>query len=134
MVKAVMVKARFLPGLLRCDVVTRDPVILESGANDKLEQAQQVTLPAALCGAIDSTGNATMLQYVDTPTGPQLGRIVDSLGMGMLAQVTDFGYDAAGRMASLRSPLAASALASGALPGVAAEILAQADAVQSALL
>ncbi len=73
----------------------------------------------ALCGAMDSTGNVTMLQYVDTPTGPQLGRIVDSLGMGMLAQVTDFGYDAAGRMASLRSPLAAAALASGALPGVA---------------
>lgn len=79
-----------------------------------------VTAPdGALCGAMDSTGNATMLQYVDTPTGPQLGRIVDSLGMGMLAQVTDFGYDAVGRMTSLRSPLAAAALASGALPGVA---------------
>jgi len=34
-------------------VVVRDPVVLEVADNDKLENAQPVTLPATLCGAIE---------------------------------------------------------------------------------
>ena len=72
----------------------------------------------ALCAVADWAGNVTALEYVQTPKGVQLGRIVQGLGNGALAQVTDFGWDAAGRLEAIRSPRAASALASGALPGV----------------
>jgi len=44
-------------------VITRDPVVLESGANDKLEQAQAVTLPATLCGAIEKAEDVDFFKF-----------------------------------------------------------------------
>jgi len=34
-------------------VIARDPVVVEKGKNDTPEQAQQITLPATVCGAIE---------------------------------------------------------------------------------
>ena len=71
-----------------------------------------------LCSVQNSAGNVVMLEYVDTPAGPQIGRLVAAMGMGRLAQVTDLGWDASGRFASLRQPRVDSALASGVLHGI----------------
>lgn len=50
-------------------VVTRDPVIVENGPNDKPEQALAVTLPATLCGAIEKSEDVDYYKFrVDAPT------------------------------------------------------------------
>jgi len=71
-----------------------------------------------LCSVQNSAGNVVMLEYVQTPAGPQIGRLVAAMGMGRLAQVTDLGWDASGRFASLRQPRVDTALASGVLHGI----------------
>jgi hypothetical protein len=44
-------------------VVARDPVITESGANDKPAQAQSIELPAAICGAIEKNEDVDYYQF-----------------------------------------------------------------------
>ena len=81
-----------------------------------------VKAPAGmLCGTIDSVGNVVMLQYVETPAGPQIGRIVNGLGMGIYAQSSDLGWDRSGRIVEVRDPLAATAVASGRVEGLGAQ-------------
>ena len=72
----------------------------------------------ALCGVIDWAGNVTMLEYVQTPGGPQIGRIVTGLGLGADAQVTDIGWDASGRIVTTRAPFTTRVVASGAVDGL----------------
>ena len=77
--------------------------------------------PGMLCGAIDSLGSAVMLEYVETPAGVQIGRIVNGLGMGVYAQSSDIGWDDSGRIVEVRDPLAATAVASGRVAGLDAQ-------------
>jgi hypothetical protein len=44
-------------------VVVRDPVIREEGDNNSAEKAQQVTLPATLCGAIEKNEDVDFYRY-----------------------------------------------------------------------
>jgi hypothetical protein len=44
-------------------VVVRDPVIAESANNDKPEQAQQVSLPAALCGTVEKAEDVDYFKF-----------------------------------------------------------------------
>ena len=61
-------------------------------------------------------GSTTALHYVETPAGTvSIGRIVDHADAGIHASVVDIAYDAAGRIARTRSPLVASAAASGVI-------------------
>ncbi len=67
-----------------------------------------------LCRVKFWDGSTSAFMYVDTPDGPSIGRLIDfpeAAGDG--AQVSDVAYDAAGRIATTRSPLVAAAAASG---------------------
>ena len=44
-------------------VIVRDPVILEADSNDNSEQAQQVSLPATLCGAIEKAEDVDFFKF-----------------------------------------------------------------------
>jgi hypothetical protein len=44
-------------------VVVRDPVVIEEGGNDRLESAQMVTLPAAICGAIEKAEDVDYYRF-----------------------------------------------------------------------
>src|SRR5262249_36732566 len=44
-------------------VVVRDPVIAESDKNDTLAQAQQIALPAAICGAIEKNEDVDFFKF-----------------------------------------------------------------------
>ena len=44
-------------------VVVRDPVIVESGNNDTPPQAQQIALPAAICGAIEKNEDVDYFRF-----------------------------------------------------------------------
>lgn len=74
-----------------------------------------------LCGVLDWSGNLTLLQYVSTPDGPQIGRIVSGLGMGVNAGVQDIGWDDSGRIVETRTPFTTRVVASGAIPGLGAD-------------
>ena len=71
-----------------------------------------------LCGVQGWDGSTTALRYVAVGEGVQLGRLVAFAGTGETAQVTDLAYDASGRMVAVRAPLAAAAVASGAIDGL----------------
>lgn len=50
-------------------VVVRDPVIVETGSNDTPAQAQQISLPAAVCGAIEKNEDIDYFKFhVDANT------------------------------------------------------------------
>lgn len=69
-----------------------------------------------LCAARFWDGSSTSLFYVDDAGTPQLARVVDLPEAGADgAQVTDIAYDAAGRLATVRSPLVASAIGAGVI-------------------
>ena len=72
----------------------------------------------ALCGVIDWAGNVVMLEYVQTPGGPQIGRIVSGLGAGADAAVSDIAWDASGRIVETRAPFTTRVVASGAISGL----------------
>ena len=72
----------------------------------------------SLCAIVDWAGRTARLRYVADPDGPgplgpTIGRLVTSSGTGAAAQVTDLAWDAAGRLAAVRSPLATAAVAAG---------------------
>lgn len=76
-----------------------------------------VTAPEGqLCGSVDAAGNAVMVEYVKTPTGTQIARLARSAAGG--AAIEDLSWDAAGRIAAVRMPLAAAAVVTGAVDGV----------------
>lgn len=51
------------PSTLGQLVIVRDPVFVESEKNDKLEEAQVVTLPATLCGAIEKNEDLDFFKF-----------------------------------------------------------------------
>lgn len=80
-----------------------------------------VPAPAGLLsGATFWDGSTVQVLYVDTPTGPQIGRLVADAQAGSDAQVTDYAYDAAGRLSAVRAPLSAAVLAA-QIPGFRAD-------------
>lgn len=44
-------------------VVVRDPVVSESSANDRADQAQAITLPAAICGTIEKAEDVDFFKF-----------------------------------------------------------------------
>ena len=44
-------------------VIVRDPVVVENGANNTSEQAQEVTLPATLCGIIEKAEDVDYFKF-----------------------------------------------------------------------
>lgn len=65
-----------------------------------------------LCEVRFWDGSTSAIFYVDTATGPSIGRLVDwPEARGAGAQVTDLAYDASGRIARTRLPLVAQAVA-----------------------
>ena len=71
-----------------------------------------------LCGVLDWDGNLTLFEYVTTKAGPQIGRIVSGLGMGVNSGVQDIGWDDSGRIVETRAPFTTRVVASGAVPGL----------------
>ncbi len=75
-----------------------------------------------LCEVKYWDGTTSAFGYVQTPVGPQLGRIIDYANAKENgALVNDFAYDDSGRMAAMRSPGVAYALTSPASHSVAGE-------------
>jgi RHS repeat-associated protein len=69
-------------------------------------------------------GSTSAVMYVTTPAGgPSIGRIIDYAGAGGDAEVFDFAYDAAGRIAATRTPRVASAAAAGVISADDAQFL-----------
>lgn len=69
-----------------------------------------------LCSVTFWDGSTSTILYVDTPVGPSIGRLIDfPEAKGDGAQVVDLAYDDVGRLARTRSPLVASAAASGVI-------------------
>ncbi len=67
-----------------------------------------------LCKVQFWDGSSSSLLYVDSATGPTIGRLIDFPEAGAKgAQVTDLAWDGAGRIARTRTPLVALAAASG---------------------
>ena len=93
----------------------------DQGCADQVDPGFIKAPAGMLCGTLDWTGNAVMLEYVNTPTGPQIGRFVSGLGMGPYASSTDIGWDHSGRIVEMREPLAALAVASGKVGGLTAQ-------------
>ena len=71
-----------------------------------------------LCAVVDWGGNVVEVEYVQTPAGPQISRLATGLGLGPLAQAQDIGWDASGRIASLRTPITNTTIASGVVTGL----------------
>jgi len=71
-----------------------------------------------LCGVRSWDGTVTSLRYVTAGDSVQLGRVVAFAGTGETAAVNDMAYDTSGRMVALRAPLAAAAVAAGAVDGL----------------
>lgn len=76
-----------------------------------------VPAPAGmLCRVKFWDGSTSAFLYVDTVTGPTIGRLIDfPEAKGDGAQVLDLAYDAAGRVARTRTPLVAAAASSGVI-------------------
>jgi RHS repeat-associated protein len=71
-------------------------------------------------------GSRSAVFYVNTPAGGvSIGRLVDALGTGSGAVVTDVAYDAAGRISAVRSPLVAAAAAAGIVDGTDSQFSTQ---------
>lgn len=104
------------------DPVTGNPIAFlysgDEGCTSEVDPGFVRAPMGMLCGTIDATGDVVMLEYVRTPAGVQIGRIVNGLGMGVYAQSSDIGWDDSGRIAEVRDPLAASAMASGKVGGL----------------
>jgi len=71
-----------------------------------------------LCGATDWSGQQYGFEYVETPAGPRLARVVAGVGALENAQVTDYEWDSSGRLVGVRSADATADVASGAIPGL----------------
>lgn len=92
----------------------------DNACGTKTDTGFKIAPDGLLCGVLDWSGNVTLLQYVDTPTGPQIGRIVSALGTGVTARVSDIGWDRSGRIVETRQPFATRVIASGAIKGLGA--------------
>ena len=78
-----------------------------------------ITPPSGmLCAATDWAGENYGVYYIQTPAGPRIGRIVTGVGAMENAQVTDYQWDASGRLVALRPPSITSDVASGAVAGL----------------
>jgi RHS repeat-associated protein len=71
-----------------------------------------------LCQGSDWAGQLTRISYVQARDGAQIGRITIQAQAGPGAAVTDVAYDQAARPVAIRQPLAAAAVASGAVSGL----------------
>ena len=71
-----------------------------------------------LCQVSDWAGHVTSLSYVAVAGGVQIGRITGRADRGQNAEITDLGWDRAGRIAATRQPLAAAAVAAGVVEGL----------------
>ena len=104
------------------DPVTQNPIVFlysgDQGCADTVDPGFVKAPAGMLCGTVDATGAVLMLEYVETPAGVQIGRIVNGLGMGVYAQSSDIGWDDSGRIVEVRDPLAATAVASGKVAGL----------------
>ena len=72
--------------------------------------------PGQLCGAELWDGTLVAIGWIDPASaelGPRPARLVGAAGTGADAQVTDLSFDASGRLAAVRSPLATAAVAAG---------------------
>jgi hypothetical protein len=56
-------------------VIVRDPVIVETGANDKPEQSQSVDLPAAICGTIEKNEDVDYYKFYAAAGQPLVFRV-----------------------------------------------------------
>ncbi len=71
-----------------------------------------------LCATHDWAGQTMQISYVQTASGPQVGRITTNSQAARDAAVSDIGWTPDGLPARLRQPLAAAAVASGVIPGL----------------
>ena len=80
-----------------------------------------------LCSISWWDGTQTQISYVDAADGPQVGLIADAVGgPGPMSEVgLALGWDEAGRLAAVRSPLVNAAVAAGLVPGDAVDVLTQ---------
>ncbi len=93
------------------DPISDRSVTLEYGTDCPEYEGFAAAPEGMLCRVDFWDGSSTGFAYVSTPAGVQLGRAVDYEGSGQ-PQVTDYGYDASGRLTAVRSPIAAVAVAS----------------------
>ena len=104
------------------DPVTSQQIVFtyggESGCPTQADPGFIVASSGMLCAVADWTGAVEAFEYVQTKSGPQIGRIVSGLGLGKLAQSEDIAWDASGRIAALRSARVATAIASGVVAGL----------------
>ena len=104
------------------DPVTQNATTFFYGGQDGCGKTTDPGFIAApqgdLCGVLDWSGNMTMLEYEQNATGPQISRIVTSLGAGANAGVTDIGWDGSGRIVATRAPFTTRVVASGAINGL----------------
>ena len=56
-------------------VVVRDPIVREAANNDTLQTAQPITLPAAVCGAIEKPEDVDYYKFGRGGHGPDLSRL-----------------------------------------------------------
>lgn len=80
-----------------------------------------------LCGITWWDGTQTQVSYVPSVAGVQIGLISDAVGGGgpMSEIGLGMGWDGAGRLAAVRSPLVNAAVASGVLDGAARDVLTE---------
>ncbi|GAA2013389.1 hypothetical protein JL107_13155 [Nakamurella flavida] len=100
------------------DPVSGQQITLQYGPQSGTSPAGFVPAPAGmLSGVTFWDGSHARVLYVPGANGTvQIGRLVADSDAGPAASVTDYGWDAAGRLAVLRSPTAAAVLAAG-VPG-----------------
>ena len=90
----------------------------DTGCGATTDSGFQAAPKGYLCGVLDWGGNLTLFEYVTTTAGPQIGRIVSGLGMGVNAGVEDIGWDDSGRIVETRAPFTTRVIAAGAVPGL----------------
>ena len=107
------------------DPVTENEIVFAYGGNDICPtdvDAGFIAAPAGdLCAVVDWAGNTILIEYVQTQTGPQIGRIVSGLGMGRYAQSYDIAWNHSNNIIAVRDSFAATVIASGAVPGLDAK-------------
>ncbi|MGI9188257.1 MAG: hypothetical protein ACR2J9_12215, partial [Gaiellales bacterium] len=88
------------------------------GCGTTTDPGFQAAPQGMLCGVLDWDGNLTLIEYVQTKAGPQIGRLVSGLGLGVNSGVQDIGWDDSGRIVETRVPFTTRVVASGAVPGL----------------
>ncbi|MFM1964682.1 MAG: hypothetical protein RL134_407 [Actinomycetota bacterium] len=82
---------------------------------------------AMLCQVTWWDGTSTQIHYVDAAGTPQIGLIADAVGgPGPMSEIgLGIGWDASGRLAAVRQPMANAAVASGTVDRAATDVLTQ---------